>query len=557
MDKLKIDQKKAYDIIMSGKDVFITGGAGTGKSHLLRKVINDMRDSGKQVLVCAPTGMAALNVGGATIHRTFGYGKEPCITEKHPKLVVRSPRVIRSADVIIIDEVSMCRMDMMDSIIKSVDKAKEKAKHNIQLVVVGDFCQLPPILPEKSSDRVIIEAFYGKPVGPAFAFQAKGWKGRFVTVVLEEIVRQKDQEFARHLNMLRMCKLGCLDYFNYESAQNPIKDAVSIYTTNAEVDKANGTALNSLEGKEYILKPVIQGITDGITPEDYGIPSILRLKPFAEIIMTSNDMNGRYATVENFGGLIPGWNRGPLYYNGVRGTILDIDQDEEDPMNDTLLISIYRGRQINLKRQRYDIYKYVVDDNNEISKIILCSIWQFPVKLAYAVTVHRGQGQTYEKANINPSCRMSGQAYVAISRVTDIKKLYLYKPLRSSDLYLNPFVKEFYEHIEDENYIPSWEAVPSEKDTPQKEEIISKKRINEKNVEVIVENKQEEKRTEKNIPAKKGGRPARYPTGSKVIRIPNELAKPLEKALEMVCPKSGMNEEMLSKLIEAIEKALQ
>ena len=124
-----------------------------------------------------------------------------------------------------------------------------------------------------------------------------------------------------------------------------------------EVDKANEIALNSLEGKEYILKPVIQGITDGITPEDYGIPSILRLKPFAEIIMTSNDMNGRYATIENFGGLIHGWNRGPLYYNGVRGTILDIDQDEEDPMNDTLLISIYGGRQINLKRQRYDIYK--------------------------------------------------------------------------------------------------------------------------------------------------------------------------------------------------------
>lgn len=557
MDSLTSDQKKAYEIIMSGKDVFITGGAGTGKTHLIRKVIDDLRDSGKQVIVCAPTGMAALNVGGATIHRTFGYGKEPCITEKHPKLVVRSPRVVRSADVIIIDEVSMCRMDIMDSIIKSVDKAKEKSEHNIQLIVVGDFCQLPPILPEKSNDRIIIELFYGKPVGPAFAFQAKGWKGRFVTVVLEEIVRQKNQEFARHLNMLRMSKLGCIDYFNNESAQSPIEGAVGIYTTNAEVDKANGIALSALEEKEYVLKPIIQGVTNDIIPEDYGIPSILRLKPFAEIIMTSNDMNGRYATVECFEESNYIWNRGPLYYNGVRGFIVDIDQDEEDPMNDNLLIAIYNGSVINLRRQRYDIYNYVVDDNNEISKNILCSIWQFPVKLAYAVTVHRGQGQTYEKANINPSCRMSGQAYVAISRVTDIKNLYLYKPLRSSDLYLNPFVKEFYEHIEDENYIPSWEAAPSIKDTPQKEEVVSEKMSDVKNVEVIVENKQEEKRTEKNIPAKKGGRPARYPTGSKVIRIPNELAKPLEKALEMVCPKSGMNEEMLSKLIEAIEKALQ
>ena len=150
---LKSEQKKAYEIIMSGKDAFITGGAGTGKSYLLNKIISDLKHIGKQVIVCAPTGMAALNINGATIHRTFGYGKEPCITGKF-KLVIRAPKVIRSADVIIIDEISMCRMDMMDSIIASVDKAMEKSGHHIQLVVAGDFCQLPPILPEKSSDRV-------------------------------------------------------------------------------------------------------------------------------------------------------------------------------------------------------------------------------------------------------------------------------------------------------------------------------------------------------------------------------------------------------------------
>lgn len=104
---LKSEQKKAYEIIMSGKDAFITGGAGTGKSYLLNKIISDLKRMGKQVMVCAPTGMAALNIDGATIHRTFGYGKEPCITEKF-KLVIRAPKVIRSADVIIIDEISMC-----------------------------------------------------------------------------------------------------------------------------------------------------------------------------------------------------------------------------------------------------------------------------------------------------------------------------------------------------------------------------------------------------------------------------------------------------------------
>lgn len=562
MEKMTSGQKHAYDNILSGRDVFVTGGAGTGKSYLLRHAIDNLRSVGKKVLVCAPTGTAAINVGGATIHSTFGYGKGPCITEKRPKLVLRAPKTVRCADVVIIDEVSMCRMDLMDSVIASIDKAAEKSGHCIQIVLVGDFYQLPPILPQDSNDRVIIEAFYGRPVGPAYAFQADRWRGRFVSVVLNEIIRQKDSEFAENLNYLRVGNPKCLSYFNSHSAANPITDAISIYATNESVDRANRAALDNIEGEECVFHPIIQGITDGIVPEDYGIPSSIHLKRFAEILLTSNDSRGRYAEVERFGESGVRSNA-PLYHNGSRGMVIDIYDDADDPMHDALLIAIRGGQKIWLKRQRYDLYKYTVTDNNEIKKQIFCSIWQFPVKLAYAVTVHRGQGQTFEKANIDPSCKNYGQTYVAISRVRDIHNLYLYNTLRASDLRLNPIVYEFYTHLNEKNYIPSWDARYQTKDgtelrdSEQSKTLIST--IVEENYSEHIECSKSERlyvndqSDSSYILTKKNGRPPRYPSGSKVLRIPNELADIIEHTLDVVYPKSGMNTNKLQRVIEALE----
>lgn len=550
---LKSEQQNAYEIIMSGKDVFLTGGAGTGKSYLLNKIITDMKKSGKQVIVCASTGMAALRIGGSTIHRTFGYGKTACITETL-KLVVRAPKVVRNADVIIIDEISMCRMDMMDSIIASVDKAIEKSGHHIQLVVAGDFCQLPPILPEKSSDRVLLEKYYGQSVGPAYAFQATGWRDRFQPIVLNEIVRQENQEFARNLNLMRMCDSRCLEYINSNSAKKPITDAISIYAKNKDVEKANRRALNNLEGEEYIFPVQTQGISGKIVSEDYGIPSELCIKRFAKVLMTSNDVHGRYAEIEKLDQYINMHREEDesLYYNGSQATVLDIYQDADNPMEDAILVKIKGGYTIWIKRQKYEVFTYVAGDCDKIIKKVLFTMYQFPIKLAYAITVHRGQGQTYTHVNIDPTSKSSGQTYVAISRVTDIKNLYLYNRITLSDLYLHPYVLEFYRHINDKEHISSWENVRTDKEKlplSQPIKLLSKSEAkNELNRPITVLD-HSSKKTDKNL-----GRPARYPTGSKAMRIPNELVGPLEEVLQIICPKSGMNMEMLEKLISAIKK---
>lgn len=489
---LKSEQKKAYEIIMSGKDAFITGGAGTGKSYLLNKIISDLKHIGKQVIVCAPTGMAALNINGATIHRTFGYGKEPCITGKF-KLVIRAPKVIRSADVIIIDEISMCRMDMMDSIIASVDKAMEKSGHHIQLVV------------------------------------------------------------ARNLNLMRMCDYHCLEYINNNAAKMPIPDAISVYARNKDVEKANRTALSKLDGDEYIFPVQIQGVCSEVSVEDYGIPSEICIKRFAKVLMTANDMHGKFATIEKLDQRIHYNKDVPLFYNGSKATVLDIYQDKCNSMEDAILVEIKGGYTIWIKRQRHEVCKYIVTENNIIERKVLFTIWQFPIKLAYAVTVHRGQGQTYSQANIDPTSKMSGQAYVAISRVTDIKNLYLYNRITLSDLYLHPYVLEFYRHIVDGEYFPSWMKMQSDKTISsietQKLDVLPEPGAEMESDMHITESAHTKKK-----PDKKSGRPARYPTGSKAVRIPNELVDPLEEILQVICPKSGMNMKMLEKLISAIKE---
>ena len=143
---LNTDQQNALNAVNSGRNVFITGGAGTGKSYLLRAIVYSLRSSGKNVIVCAPTGIAAANVGGMTIHTTFNFNSNALISPKRKKSIQRVTAPVKGADVIIIDEISMCRLDVFEAVISSITKAEAVSGIHKQIIVMGDFYQLPPVI---------------------------------------------------------------------------------------------------------------------------------------------------------------------------------------------------------------------------------------------------------------------------------------------------------------------------------------------------------------------------------------------------------------------------
>lgn len=444
---LKTGQKKALDRIMSGADTFVTGGAGTGKSVVAVEAIRELESQGKNVVVCAPTGIAAMNIGGTTIHKAFGFKTGPCIAEKSLKLSVRAPKLIKMADIILIDEISMCRMDMMDAVCASIKRAEELTSHRIQRVVFGDFCQLPPVLVEGSGERELLEEYYERPVGQAFAFQAPGWKDcHFNPVVLNEVVRQKDEGFIRNLNSLRIGDVSAIPYFNTFASFNGGSSAVRLYARNEDVDNINERELNRLRGDTGIFSPIYYG--DMSVAPDKTNP--VYLKKGARVIVTTNQ------------GEAVDRKKPYTLHNGCVGTVVDFSSDATDPTGDYVVVVLGDGSEYLIFRQIQDVYTHRTDSEGHVRRQVACQISYMPVKLAYAMTIHRSQGQTFDSVELDPSCRISGQTYVGLSRVRTIDGLKLTRKLTAKDVYLAPIVKEFYAHLNDEEYVWSWEKDPAE-----------------------------------------------------------------------------------------------
>jgi ATP-dependent exoDNAse (exonuclease V) alpha subunit len=433
---------------MSGANTFITGGGGVGKSFITQILIHALQKERRNVMVCAPTGVAATHIGGTTIHRAFALPTGPCITEKKMQIMAHTTKAMRVTDVIIIDEISMCRIDMFDAIVASIEKVEKKTKKRIQLVVVGDFCQLPPVVAEGSGEREFLESYYGHPIRGAYAFMAPGWRRMgFRVVQLNEIVRQKDPEFAANLNRLRMGDSSVLDYFNTNSAKCRIKDAISLHPYNRQVDNENHSSLDAIQEDPVVFETMFDG---ELSSTDYsGVSRNLTLKRGARILFTSND-GGKCADVIRIPGEFSrrGKNR-QLYINGTTGTVLDICRRPDDPDKDILIISVDDGEIIELSRQRYPVYEYVAK-GEKLSRHTVGHYYQFPIRLAYALTIHKAQGQTYKRVNVDPACFSSGQLYVALSRATDIQSMYLTAWLTPENLILDPDVKGFYESAEAE-----------------------------------------------------------------------------------------------------------
>lgn len=413
-------QQRALEAYQEGKHLFIHGDAGTGKSFVVNNIVNDAKQKGKIVLVAAPTGKAARNVNGSTIHSLFRapigiIGPEAIFSGKRDKW---NRNYIEMADLIIIDEVSMVRYDLFAGVLRTIKEAERKSGRHKQIIVVGDFFQLPPVLVDKEEEKYT--QLYGKDL---FAFQG-GLLNGFFSVKLKEKVRQKDANFAQILDRARE---GDESVLGELPISKPGRKAIYLCALNKQADDINNKMLKKL--KDHHL---YTGRKEGrVTPEDMFAPMELKLAPGARVLMTVNDVDKRWV-------------------NGTDATVLECGDDH-------LLLSI-TGKEMNCEPVTQSITETeIVEETASNEKKRKRSIQvevgkytQFPCKLGWAISIHKSQGMTLEEVNIDPSgCFAHGQLYVALSRCKSLEGLHLTKTPLPEQLICSQEVKDFMDRVPD------------------------------------------------------------------------------------------------------------
>ena len=470
IQKLTPSQEMAFELFKEGHNLFLTGKGGSGKSFLTRHIINYCNENERSVIVCAPTGIAAINVGGATIHRTF---KAPVriikpsdylfikdiSREERAKLSDKAKKeqekldVIRKADVLIIDEISMCRLDLFGYVARTLLNYEGKPK---QVLLVGDFYQLPPVLSNKTGELnawELIKEYAGK----LFAFESEEWKRLNIrTIELTENMRQKDEVFIKALDYIRE---GIANFAPFRKKQFPLRDAITLCPNNAMASEENRSQLYKLLGmcaKHQCFEEEVSGELrysyDDNDLEKYRVTSKrLELCVGARVIVLVNDKDGAYV-------------------NGDMGEITDLDETSIEVLLD-------KGRKIILNKYTWSIQEYqMVEKKNKTtgkkekvpSLVEIGTIKQIPVKLAWAISVHKSQGQTYEKCNIKCGFWAAGQMYVALSRCRSLGGLRILGELRENELLCSESVKSFMQTSIESNLISVTE-IKDAKEPPKPE----------------------------------------------------------------------------------------
>lgn len=425
-DDLNKKQRYALDTMLSGSNVFLTGDAGTGKTTVIQTFIDEAEKAGKSVLVSATTGIAADNIGygATTVHRALNISIK---FEDYKKKVKSRAELLEEADVLIIDEISMCRFDLFNMIAKTIITENEEravyrllsgeTKEDVQLIVIGDFYQLPPVI--TTDDRKILCRMYGSDYGKGgkyehgYAFMSEYWKEMgFEYIKLDEVCRQNDEGFKYVLNDIKYGSniRKSIAYLENNESHKVIPEAPFLVGTNAAVDGD-------------LISADIKNIA--FARED------LILNIGAKVMITVNDLSGNYVN-----GTI-----------GIIQKIVDNGEFEES----YLVIKTDKGKTVNLYRYSKDIEKQVIEESEQEKdgqkivkeKIVrkkVGSFSQFPVKLAWAISIHKSQGQTFEKINIDPCCWDPGQFYVAVSRAKSANGIHFIRPIKQS--YIKAFSKD-------------------------------------------------------------------------------------------------------------------
>jgi len=437
--QIEINEQFRYALdIMENSDrsVFITGRAGTGKSTLLNYFRHVAK---KKVAVLAPTGVAALNVKGQTIHSFFRF--KPGITPDRVKKLRSSgdnKSIYHKLDIIVIDEVSMVRADLLDCVdrfLRLNGPESNKPFGGIQMAFIGDLYQLPPVVTggEKEVFQSLYETpyFYGARVFESFEMEF---------VELEKIYRQHDEGFITLLNGIRnnsVTEEG-LELLNerYQPEFEPPPDDFYVYltTTNRLAEEINGKRLAVLKGRLYTFTGSIQGdFAQGYLPTAVDI----QLKVGAQIMMLNNDTEGRWV-------------------NGSIGKITGITQNRRG--EDIIVAELADGEEVEITPFTWEIFRFFVEAGGLQSEVI-GTFTQFPLMLAWAVTIHKGQGKTFDRViiDIGKGTFAHGQMYVALSRCTTLGGIILKRPALKKHIWTNYQVMDFltkYQYRKAEQSLP-------------------------------------------------------------------------------------------------------
>ena len=411
---LSAEQQAVFDAIETTRDhIFVTGRAGTGKSTLLNHL---SWHTSKQVVICAPTGVAALNVGGQTIHSLF---RLPIgvIADHEIEQSRELRKLLGTLDTIVIDEVSMVNADLLDAVDRSMRQARQRPREafgGAQVVLFGDPYQLAPV-PGDADERAYFEDQYRS----MWFFDAKVWSEADLRIYeLSVIHRQHEDEFKYMLNAVRHGRVTAeiAKRLNDTGARPaPTDGAITLATTNSTVTRINASELAKLPGRALTARAEVSGEFGG---RSYPADESLELKVGAQVMFLRNDSDQRWV-------------------NGSIGTVKKIDS--------TVWVEV-DGETHQVQPAVWEKYRYSYSAvTKSLKKDIVAEFTQFPLRLAWAVTIHKSQGKTYDRAIVDLGQRSfaPGQTYVALSRISELEGLYLTRPLRPSDIIVDENVLRF------------------------------------------------------------------------------------------------------------------
>jgi ATP-dependent exoDNAse (exonuclease V) alpha subunit len=429
--QLTPEQARVMGIIEGTREhVFVTGRAGTGKSTLLQEFVER---TSKSLVIAAPTGVAALTVGGQTIHSLF---RLPIgLVTDHTKFYPLSDDarvLLRKIDTVVIDEISMVRCDLLDGLdrrLRATRGRKNEPFGGVQVVMFGDPYQLPPVLKDGPEKHYLMDN-YSSP----WFFDSKVWKEVTPRVVeLTDVKRQDEAEFREILDRMRNGVMTSADgaALNDIGARRPIPEGtVTLSTTNASANSINAKALRDLPGKSVTAAAIIEGDFGGQLPAE----EELELKPGARVMFLRNDSS----------------TEGSRWVNGTVGTVVKIDAAvhvalDSDPRNT-----------VEVQPVQWEKIQYTYDpDTNRVEEDVMATFAQFPLRLAWAVTIHKSQGQTLDSAvlDFGRGAFANGQAYVAFSRIRTLEGVYLSRTLQPSDIQVDRRVIEFMRTAKDNDFL--------------------------------------------------------------------------------------------------------